>query len=87
MTYDQIAEKLSALLGRKIEHVKLTGEQRFEVLIGAGVPDHMAHFLTGIETATASGSETRMNNEVAKVTKRAPRDFNLFAQENLAAWL
>lgn len=87
LTYDQVAEKLSALLGRKIEHVKLTGEQRYQSLVGAGVPDHLAHFLTHIETSTAKGSEALTGDAVVKVTKRPPRNFDLFAQESLGAWM
>ena len=87
LTYDQVAEKLSAVLGRKIEHVKLTGEQRYKTLVDAGLSEYLARFLTNIETATSTGFETRMNDEVMKVTNRPPRNLEQFAQENREIWI
>ncbi|KAJ5787296.1 hypothetical protein N7457_002286 [Penicillium paradoxum] len=72
LTYDEVAEKLSAALGRRIEHVKLTGDERYESLVGAGVSEYYARFLTNLETAASTGFETRMNATVQEVTGRTP---------------
>ncbi|EAU37749.1 predicted protein [Aspergillus terreus NIH2624] len=87
LTYDDIAEKLSRVLGRKIEHVKLSGESRYQGLVSAGVSEYYAAFLTKLEVAASTGFETRENDEVEKVTGRPPRSFDLFAQENRSAWV
>ncbi|EZF27336.1 hypothetical protein H112_00632 [Trichophyton rubrum D6] len=34
LTYDEVAEKLSAHLGRRIEHVKLSGDERYKAADG-----------------------------------------------------
>ncbi|KAJ5173849.1 uncharacterized protein N7500_001780 [Penicillium coprophilum] len=86
LTYDEVAERLSAALGRPIEHVKLSGDQRYEALVSFGVSDYYARLLTRLETAASTGFETRMNDDVERVTGRAPRSFDLFAHENREAW-
>lgn len=87
LTYDDIADKLSRVLGRTIEHVKLSGEERYQGLVNAGVSEYYAGFLTKLEVAASTGFETRENDEVEKVTGRPPRCFDLFAQENRSAWV
>ncbi|KAJ5238433.1 hypothetical protein N7468_003052 [Penicillium chermesinum] len=86
LTYDEVAEKLSAALGRPIEHVKLSGDQRYEGLVNAGVSNYFARLLTNLETAASTGFETRMNATVETVTGRAPRTLDLFAHDNRGAW-
>ncbi|KFZ00293.1 hypothetical protein V500_01106 [Pseudogymnoascus sp. VKM F-4518 (FW-2643)] len=86
LTYDEVAEKLSAVLGRPIEHVKLSEAQRYEGLVSVGVSDYYAQFLTNLEIAASTGFETRMNAAVEKVTGRPPRTLDLFAHENRGAW-
>jgi len=81
-----VAEKLSNALGRKIEHVKLTEEQRYQGLLSAGLPDHFARFMTNLEVLAKGGEEDRMNDAVEKVTGRPPKSFDTFAQENKAVW-
>ncbi|KAK2875589.1 hypothetical protein FQN49_001594 [Arthroderma sp. PD_2] len=86
LTYDEVAEKLSAALGRTIEHVKLSDEQRYKGLVDAGVSEYYARSLTNLEVAASTGFETRLNDAVEKVTGRAPRTLDLFAYENVGAW-
>lgn len=81
-----MAAKLSKCLGREIEHVKLTAEQRYQGLVSAGLPDHFAKFFVWLEVRTANGDEERMNNAVEQLTGRPPKDFDTFAEENKAAW-
>ncbi|ODM17925.1 hypothetical protein SI65_06713 [Aspergillus cristatus] len=87
LTYDEIALKLSAALGREIQHVSLSGEDRYQGLVSAGVSEYYARLLTNLETAAATGFETHLNDEVEKVTGRPPKSFDVFAQENRAAWI
>ncbi|KAF3483675.1 ergot alkaloid biosynthetic protein A [Arthroderma uncinatum] len=68
LTYDEVAEKLSAHLGRRIGHVKLSGDERYKGLTDAGVSDYFARFLTSLEVAAAGGFESRMYSTVEEVT-------------------
>jgi hypothetical protein len=82
----QLAEILSDCLGRKIEHVKLTGDQRVQRFLGFGMPEHYANFLTFLETSAAKGAEERMNDAVEELTGRPPQTFGSFAQQNKLVW-
>lgn len=66
--------------------MKLTGEQRVQGLLEAGLPESAAKFLANIEVSTASGAEETMNDVVERVTGRAPKTFAAFAEENKAVW-
>lgn len=82
----QVAAKLSSALGRKIEHVKLTEEQKFQSLVKVGLPDHFGKFLTHLEVSAAGGEEETMNDTVEQMTGRPPKTFDTFAEENRAVW-
>lgn len=86
LTYDQVAEKLSAAVGRRIEHVKLSRDERYQSLVGAGVSEYFANFLSNLEDAASTGFETSMNDVVETVTGRPPKSLNVFAQENKQTW-
>ncbi|EYE93989.1 NAD(P)-binding protein [Aspergillus ruber CBS 135680] len=87
LTYDGIAQKLSIALGREIQHVSLSGEDRYQSLVTAGVSAYYARLLTNLEAAAAMGFEAHLNDEVEKVTGRPPKTFDVFAQENRAHWI
>lgn len=86
LTYDRIAEILTQVLGRKIEHVKLDEAGRIEGLVGAGVSDYYARFLTRLEVLASQNFEKAMNDEVLQVTGHPPKSFEEFAKENKAVW-
>ncbi|PWY91234.1 NAD(P)-binding protein [Aspergillus heteromorphus CBS 117.55] len=86
LTYDEVAHKLAAALGRPVEHVHLSGEERYQGLINAGVSEYYARFIVNLETAAATGFETRMNTTVEEVTGRPPRSLELFASEHRSVW-
>lgn len=87
LTYDQVAAKLSEALGRRIEHVKLSRDERYQGLVSAGLSEYYASFLSDMEAAASTGFETRMNDEVENVTRRPPKNLSLFAQENRETWV
>ncbi|KAN0095231.1 NAD(P)-binding protein [Hyaloscypha variabilis] len=87
LTHDQLAEKLSKGLDRKIENVKLTKEesaQRWSEVNHA--PEPLAQFMARLESLTADKREERTNNVVEKVTGRPPMTFDAFVQENKSVW-
>lgn len=86
-TFPQIATKLSAILGRKIEHIKLSEEEKVQRQLKNGVPEFFARFLTYLEVTTARGDENRLNEVVKQVTGRSPQTFDQFALEAKEAWL
>ncbi|KAI0901789.1 NAD(P)-binding protein [Annulohypoxylon nitens] len=86
LTYDQIAETLSKVLGRKIEHVKLDEAGRIEGLVNAGLSDYFARFLTNLELLASKDFEKGTSDAVERVTGHPPQSFEKFAEANKAAW-
>ncbi|RAL06805.1 uncharacterized protein BO97DRAFT_429899 [Aspergillus homomorphus CBS 101889] len=86
LTYDEVASKLTAALRRPVKHVCLSGEERYQALVHAGCSDYYARFLVNLETAAATGFETRMNATVEEVIGRPPRTLELFASEHRSVW-
>lgn len=73
-------------LGRKIEHIKVDGETRYQNLVRAGVPEYVSRFIANIELKTAEGCEAALGDDVEKVTGHAPKSFDQFVEENKKLW-
>ncbi|KAI1260900.1 NAD(P)-binding protein [Xylariaceae sp. FL1019] len=86
LTYDQVAEAFSKVLGRKIEHVKLSETERINGLLHAGVPDYFARFLTRIELFALQGGEMGTSDAVERLTGHPPKSFEEFVEENKSVW-
>ena len=84
--FSQITQKLSDTLGRKIEHVKLDEEARYNGLVQAGVSEYFARFLTNLELLASQGHEDTMNDTVREITGHQPKSFATFAEANKAIW-
>jgi len=86
LTYDDVAFKLSKILGRPIEHVKLDREARVQNLVQAGVSDYYAKFFTNVEVKASENIEASLGDAVEKVTGRSPKSIDTFAKDNAALW-
>ncbi|GAB0138828.1 agroclavine dehydrogenase [Epichloe bromicola] len=86
MTYDQVAETLSTVLGRTITHVKLTEHELAKRLENGGMPAEDAKMLAGMDTSISDGVEDRLNKVVKHVTGADPRTFLDFATQQKATW-
>ena len=82
----QVATKLTKVLGRRIEHVKLDDRERYENLVQAGLSEYYARFLTNVEVKASEGLETASNSVIEDVTAHHPRSFDEFIEENKAVW-
>ncbi|KAK2807527.1 hypothetical protein FQN50_005395 [Emmonsiellopsis sp. PD_5] len=87
LSYDQVAEILSSVLGRKISHGKLSGEEFGTFLTEkAGIERVYADMLAGMDVAISKGSEERMNDVVERVTGEKPKTFREFAEGVKGVW-
>ncbi|KAH0287494.1 NAD(P)-binding protein [Aureobasidium namibiae CBS 147.97] len=86
LTYDEIAQKLSQHLGKDIKHVHLSQQQREQSMKNAGLPEHMAKFLTGLEVMAAQGKEAWQGDDVQLVTGKKAISFDEFVAANKQAW-
>ncbi|KAJ5357004.1 hypothetical protein N7517_011613 [Penicillium concentricum] len=88
LSYGQVAEILSELLGRQIIHVSLDAQEMVKILVGVtGFPPEFASMLASMETAVAAGSEERHSQDVERVTGVVPQSFVNFARENRSHWI
>jgi predicted phage-related endonuclease len=85
--YTQIAQILSDVLGRKIQHVKLDEKSRIDGLVQAGLSDYYARFMTRLEVLAADDFEKVTGDVVQRLTGHPPKSFKEFAEENKSVWL
>lgn len=83
---DDIASTLTKVLGKKIEHVRLTPEERTKYYMGLGMPEYVAGFMTQLEVGTAKGLEKKENKSVEEITGRKPIAFEAWAEKHKAVW-
>ncbi|KAF4597040.1 hypothetical protein EYR40_007490 [Pleurotus pulmonarius] len=84
VTHDQLAEKFSKILGRKIEHVKLTEEQRVAKMMEFGFPATAAKFGASLE---ANVWDKEWDDTTARVTGKKLVTCDDFIERHKAAWL
>lgn len=86
LSYDEVAEQLSQVLGRKITHRSVSVEERNAFLVEHGAPEEIAKILSVIEAnVVAKGVEEKLYNGTPDkaVGKISFRDF---AEANKAEW-
>ncbi|KAL9108021.1 MAG: hypothetical protein Q9227_007126 [Pyrenula ochraceoflavens] len=73
-------------LGRKVEHVKISADQRVEDFTSAGIPQEYAKLLTEMDVAISRGAENQMNSTVERITGQKPMTMRDFAEKNRRVW-
>jgi len=81
LTYGQVAEALTAALGRAIRYVPITVEQFKAGAVAAGVPEVYADALADLDRAYAEGIASRVADGVKRLTGRDPISFDAFARD------
>ncbi|TFK41647.1 hypothetical protein BDQ12DRAFT_663693 [Crucibulum laeve] len=85
LSYDEAAELLSEVLGRKITHKRLTLEEGIQQWMKLGAPREYAIRYTELESAVAREGEDKLFAEEDKIVgKRTLRDY---LEENKALWV
>ncbi len=82
----QIAEKLSASLGRRIRYVNLAEQDFREALLSAGVPEWNVEGLLDLMRYYKTGAAREVTPWVERVTGKKPRSFDQFARDHLSAF-
>ena len=79
MTFAEMAEALSAALGRHIQHVPISYEDFYANVAAAG-DDFVAGVFTQIARETLDGRNAYVSDGVERALGRQPRDFAQFAE-------
>ncbi|KAL8825845.1 MAG: hypothetical protein Q9170_007637, partial [Blastenia crenularia] len=85
LSYGDLANILSNVLGRRITHVNCTEKQMAERLMKFGLDKAFAELLSSLDTRIKSGAEDIQNDVVEQVTGRPPKTFRSFAEEKKGA--
>jgi uncharacterized protein YbjT (DUF2867 family) len=82
----EVAERLSAAIGRPVRHVDLPADAFAQGLAGAGMPGWLVDAVVEGNTVLAAGDQEEVTDAVARVTGRPPRTFEQFAIEHRTAF-
>lgn len=85
LSHSQIAEILSASLGREIRYVNLSPEQMKQALTGAGVPAWNVNGILDLEALYRDGGASAVTGDVELVTGRSPFTYSEFAHDYRSA--
>lgn len=83
LSYAQVTEQLSRLLGRKVEHVAVGDHAAYQAMVGMGMPADYAFALTTLNQAVRRGVAEVPTGTVELVTGKAPRPLDAFLREHL----
>ena len=86
LSYDQVAEILSEVLGRKISHVNLSEEDARKGFDEAGFPDWVPDAAIESERFLREGGFEEVLPTVEEVTGKKPRSFEHFARDYAEAF-
>ncbi|RLK58904.1 NmrA family NAD(P)-binding protein [Actinokineospora cianjurensis] len=90
LTHTEIAEKLSAFVGRGIRYLDLPAPDFAAHLTTLGLPDTFATDVATLFAEVASGRLSPVTTDVTTLTSRTPNTFDTFLRENAtqirAAW-
>lgn len=87
MTYGQVADIFSEVLGKQVEHVSLSEDELRKKLLAENFTEDMAEYMAKLDVRVAGGLGWEPTDTVKKVTGREPRTFKAFVEENKQIWL
>jgi uncharacterized protein YbjT (DUF2867 family) len=75
LSYDELAQALSAVLGRSISHISLAPEDLKHGMLAAGLPEAIADRMLDLERYYRDDQASRITNDIKRVTGQEPRRF------------
>ncbi|KAK3949283.1 hypothetical protein QBC32DRAFT_40432 [Pseudoneurospora amorphoporcata] len=85
--YDDIANTLSSVLGRKIVHVDLSSSALERRHQSFGCSEEHSRLMSSLDTAIKYGSENRTNDVVLSMTGNKPKSFREYAESAKEIWV
>ncbi len=79
--YSDVAERLSAAVGRRIEYVTVSPEESWRELLAAGHPEFETRILVQLFEQIELGRFSRVTSSVEALTGRPPLSFDQFARD------
>ncbi|KAK0733928.1 hypothetical protein B0T26DRAFT_670273 [Lasiosphaeria miniovina] len=86
LSYSDIADILTKVLGRKIVHVDLSRRDLEKRHQSFGMPEESFKMMGALQTSIKFGSENRTNDAILTLTGAAPKMFAEYAESAKAIW-
>jgi uncharacterized protein YbjT (DUF2867 family) len=86
LSYQDVAAKLSAAVGRGIDYVPISPEQFRAGALGAGLPEWLVSALERLNDIFAKGDAAVVTDDVRRVGRKEPNTFDQFARDHAAAF-
>src|SRR5664279_639398 len=83
LTMDEVAEKFSTVLGRKIKYINITPEEANKARLAAGMPQYIVDALDELFAERRKGKESKVYNTMQTVFGLRPTTFEEFITRNL----
>lgn len=83
LSYYEVADKLSALLGKPVTYVDVSPEDYKATMVQWGVPEWLADALNELFGIYRAGYGAVVTNVVAEVAKKEPITFEQFARDHI----
>ncbi len=82
LSQGEVAEKLSAAVGRPVRYVDVPLEDVQRTLLARGVPEWFAGAMCEVMAHTRAGNADELADGVMKVIGKPPRSFDIFARDS-----
>lgn len=83
LTFDQVAEKLSAVIGKPVKYVNVSPEEFKQSLMNWGQPDWLADTLNELYQMYRNGWGDEVTDEISRVAKKQPITLDQFFQDHI----
>jgi len=81
LTYNELANELSKVLGRPISHISLSPSNLKHGMLTEGMPEEIADRMLDLERYFREDQASRITNDIKQVTGHDPRHFAQYAPE------
>ncbi len=81
LTYDELANELSKVLGRPISHISLSPSDLKNGMLAEGMPEAIADRMLDLERYFREDQASRITKDIYQVTGRDPRRFAQYARD------
>jgi uncharacterized protein YbjT (DUF2867 family) len=86
LSYDDVAAIFTAVLGRKIRHVRSSEAEMADRFEGAGMDGTYARMLAGLDASIARGEQEQLSQDVEEITGKRPLGLREFVERNRSVW-
>lgn len=86
LTYDEVAAKLSAAIGKPVNYVNVSPQDLKQSLLGFGLPEWMIDGINDLYEAYRAGVGATVTDTVKTVGKKDPISFDQFARDYAQAF-